>query len=178
MGSGWVAAVLTGGASTRMGRDKAAIEVDGTAMADRVAAALRAAGALEVARIGGATGDVPDDDPGEGPLGGVLTALRWSDEQVLVVAPCDLVSPSPGTFTALVAELVASPGALAAVPDRDRPLPVALRATAEAPLRAAFVAGERSVRRALAGLDGAVVEVDGTGLDDADTPDRLPPGAR
>ncbi|MGH9084822.1 MAG: NTP transferase domain-containing protein, partial [Acidimicrobiales bacterium] len=44
---------MCGGSSTRMGRDKATLEVGGVAMAVRVADALRAAGADEVRAIGG-----------------------------------------------------------------------------------------------------------------------------
>lgn len=161
-----------------MGRDKAAIEVDGVAMADRVVAALRAAGALEVARIGGPLGDVADAHPGEGPLGAVLTALRWSAEQVLVVAPCDLVAPSPSAVAGLVAALLESPAVVAAVPSADEPLPIAMKAVIAEPLGAAFAAGERSLRRALAGLPLAVVELESAATADADTPDELPPGAR
>ncbi len=43
-------AVLTGGSSTRMGADKALVEVDGVAMAARVAHALRASGCVLDAR--------------------------------------------------------------------------------------------------------------------------------
>ena len=46
-------AVLTGGLSARMGRDKALLRVDGVPMAVRVATALRAGGADPVAAIGG-----------------------------------------------------------------------------------------------------------------------------
>ncbi|HLM64354.1 MAG TPA: molybdenum cofactor guanylyltransferase [Acidimicrobiales bacterium] len=78
------AAVLCGGASRRMGQDKAFLVVEGEAMVVRVARALRGAGAGEVVAVGGdAAGlrglglaHLPDDHPGDGPLGGVLTALR------------------------------------------------------------------------------------------------------
>jgi len=159
-----------------MGRDKAALLVGGEAMADRVAAALVAAGALDVARIGGAAGDVDDDHPGAGPLGGVLTALRWSEAAITVVAPCDLLDPRPATFVALVAAL--DPGAVAAVPAADRPLPVALRASAADALGAAFAAGERSLHRALAALAVVTVPVEPAAIADADTPDDLPAGDR
>ena len=46
-------AVLCGGASRRMGRDKALVDVDGVAMAERVARALDAAGCAAVRFIGG-----------------------------------------------------------------------------------------------------------------------------
>lgn len=163
--------MLTGGTSTRMGRDKAALEIEGVAMADRVAAALRAAGAEDVMTIGGAFGSVPDDHPGAGPLGGVLTALRRATTPVTVVAPCDLLAPDPAAIGALLERLGAE---LAAVPAAERPLPIALRAAAIEPLAAAFAAGERSLRRAIAGLEVAVVELDPASVADADTPADLP----
>ncbi|MGH9187147.1 MAG: NTP transferase domain-containing protein, partial [Acidimicrobiales bacterium] len=43
--AGWSGAVLCGGASRRMGRDKALLVVDGSALAVNVAEALRTAGA-------------------------------------------------------------------------------------------------------------------------------------
>ena len=46
-------AILAGGRSSRMGRDKALVEVDGRALALRVADALRRAGADPVAAVGG-----------------------------------------------------------------------------------------------------------------------------
>lgn len=157
-----------------MGRPKADIEVDGVTMADRVADAMVDAGALDVARIGD---EVADHHPGEGPLGGVLTALSWSDEQVTVVAPCDLVAPSAAAFEALVVGLLAG-DALAAVPHRDQPMPVALRAAAGVHLAERFAAGERSLRAALATLALVTVDLPDSALADADTPDDLPPGAR
>lgn len=171
---GWVGAVLTGGASRRMGRAKADIEVDGIAMATRVADAMVAAGALDVARIGD---EIADHHPGEGPLGGVLTALSWSDEPITVVAPCDLVAPSAAAFRALVAALVAG-DALAAVAAPDRPLPVALRAAAGVVLAERFAAGERSLRGALGSVAVVTVALPDAAVADADTPEELPPGAR
>jgi molybdenum cofactor guanylyltransferase len=170
----WVGAVLTGGASTRMGRDKAAIEIDGRTMAGRVAAALREAGAADVACIGGATGDVPDDYAGAGPLGGIVTAARWAGGRSVVVAPCDLVEPDASLFVALAAAVRA--GAPAATPAAEEPLPLAVAPATAAALRAAFDAGERSVHRALAAVEGAV-RLD-LPVVDADTPAELPPGAR
>jgi molybdopterin-guanine dinucleotide biosynthesis protein A len=181
---GWVGAVLTGGASTRMGRDKALLPIDGVAMARRVADALRAAGASEVVAIGGdelalvAEGldVVADDHPGDGPLAGVLTALRWAAPRRCLVAPCDLVDPDPATFAALVAGL--DVGEVdACVPEVDggwRPLPAAFAPSSSAVLCAAFEHGERAVHRALAGCVFVPVRV--TALADADEPGDLPAG--
>ncbi|TML12241.1 MAG: hypothetical protein E6G39_12150 [Actinobacteria bacterium] len=84
-------AVLAGGSSSRMGRDKALIEVAGEPLVQRVARALTAAGAERVVVIGGdrrrieALGleVVADRFPGEGPLGGVLTAMSAIDAPVM-----------------------------------------------------------------------------------------------
>lgn len=85
-----VGAVLVGGASSRMGVDKALLPLDGVAMAHRVAAALVAGGATALEVIGddpaiARTLDLSDlvdgwgsrDDlwKGIGPLGGLATAV-------------------------------------------------------------------------------------------------------
>jgi molybdopterin-guanine dinucleotide biosynthesis protein A len=176
------AAVLTGGRSERMGRDKALVEVDGESMAVRVTRAVRDAGAVDVFCVGGdahalrALGLVvmDDDHPGAGPLGGLLTGLRTATQPIVLIAPCDLVAPSPSPFRALV-DALAGGDALAAVPIVDgqwRPLPAALRAAALPQLAAAFAAGERAVHRAIEHLN--VVAVDVGPLADADTPEDLP----
>ena len=62
--------------------------------------ALEQAGASRVAAIGGDTERLrsigvdarPDRQPGQGPLGGIVTALEELDADLLVVAACDLVS--------------------------------------------------------------------------------------
>ena len=92
-------AILTGGESRRMGRTQALVEVDGVAMAVRVADALRSAGCLDVVYVGGDPAElaalgvpvIADEQPGEGPIGGVMTALRhFSTCDLVVVAACDL----------------------------------------------------------------------------------------
>lgn len=85
-----VIAVLAGGASTRMGTDKAHVTVNGTAMLDIVAGAAASVG--EVVLVGG---DPPrrwafieDDRSGrQGPLAGLETALvHAAGRDVLLVA--------------------------------------------------------------------------------------------
>lgn len=192
-------AVLCGGASRRMGRDKSLLEVEGQAMAVRVAAALVDAGADPVTAIGGdadalaAVGlnVVADDDPGEGPLGGVLTALRVSTAPIVFVAACDLVSPSASAVTATVEALVeafdgvsetrdpavAVPAvAVPVVGGRRQWMHTAWRTAAEGPLRAAFAAGERAVHAAVAAGRLRVVDLElpDPAVADADTPADLP----
>src|SRR6266481_3580651 len=74
--------VLAGGGSTRFGRDKALVEVGGTPMLKRMIELLRqvtkevkiVAAANKYAAFGVTT--VEDRWPGEGPLGGIITALE------------------------------------------------------------------------------------------------------
>lgn len=149
-----------------MGTDK------GLLMADVAVAALRAAGIGEVVRIGGAAGDIPDDHPGEGPLGGILTALRRSTGDVVVVLACDLPAIDGPTVAAVLAAL--GPDDDAAAPAGE-PLCAAYRRSCLPGLERLFADGERSPRRALASLRVRTVEVpDRSRLFDADVPEELP----
>jgi molybdopterin-guanine dinucleotide biosynthesis protein A len=182
-------AVLCGGASRRMGRDKALVEVDGRALALRVADALRRAGADPVTTVGGdlpaltalGLAAVPDEAPGEGPLTGVLTALNGAaggDAPIVFVAACDLLTPDPAAVSATVAALDAAPDGDVAVPvaeGRRQWMHAAWRSSAAAPLAAAFAAGERAVHAAVAAGALRVVEVavEPAAVADADTPTDL-----
>lgn len=74
--------VLAGGASARFGRDKALVELGGKAMLARTCKLLATAAGAEPAIVGDpakygrcAAVCIPDGWPGEGPLGGIVTAL-------------------------------------------------------------------------------------------------------
>lgn len=109
-GADFTVAILVGGDSSRMGTDKALYEVDGSAMAIRVASAATAAGANEVLLIGGTqarakklTGIWKKDlYPGEGPLGGVITALKASSHDSVVVLSCDMPFVTDAVISSLV----------------------------------------------------------------------------
>ena len=175
--------VLCGGASRRMGRDKALLEVSGRALALRVAYALRAAGAEPVLAVGGdldalavlGLPGVPDQEPGEVPLTGILTALAQGAAPVTFVAGCDLVAPSAVAVTATVAALAAADVAVPLVDGRRQWMHAAWRAGAAAPLAAAFAAGERAVHAAVAagGLRVADLSLPAAAVADADTPADL-----
>ena len=87
--SGLGAIILAGGASRRMGRDKALELWDGARAIDRVADLARAAGAGEIVVSGGDYGlpFVPDPEPGAGPVAGLLAAAaRLTADRLLVLA--------------------------------------------------------------------------------------------
>jgi molybdopterin-guanine dinucleotide biosynthesis protein A len=103
-------AILVGGDSSRMGVDKASFEVDGVAMAQRVAQAALDAGANEILLIGGTqakakklTGTWKKDlYPGQGPLGGVITAMKSANNDAVVVVSCDMPFLTGSVITSLV----------------------------------------------------------------------------
>ena len=178
-------AVLCGGASRRMGADKALLELDGRALARRVADALEQAGAQRVLAIGGDADRlagwqldvVADHHPGGGPLGGIITALgALAGFETVAVLGCDLLRPSPDAIRAVVDRLIAEPADVAVpVTDGWRHFDHAAWRTAAAPeLEAIFDAGERAPRRAAASLRVADVEhLAADALADADDPATL-----
>lgn len=175
-------AVLTGGKSSRMGMDKAFVLLDGLPLASRVEAALRAGGATEVMAIGG---DAPglralglrfvvDEHPGDGPLGGIISALRASEDPVVVVTATDMPFLNGKDVTPLLEALAADDTVEAAVSAADghaQPIHAAWRVRALPTLETAFAAGERSPRRLLATLPHALVELgNGAWSVDLDSP--------
>jgi molybdopterin-guanine dinucleotide biosynthesis protein A len=171
-------AVLCGGASSRMGVDKATIPVDGVAMARRVADALVVAGCSPVSAIGGDRDElgalgldyVVDEYPGDGPLGGILTALAV--HAPAAVMACDLPGLQAATVTSLLAALGDHDAAIA-FSDRSEPLCAVWSDRAVPVLRARFQLGERAMHRAIEGLDIAWVTVPGTDLHNINTPGDL-----
>jgi molybdopterin-guanine dinucleotide biosynthesis protein A len=103
-------AILIGGDSSRMGADKATFEVDGIAMANRVSQAATEAGAQEILLVGGTqakakklTGTWKKDlYPGEGPLGGVITAVKSANNDSVVVLSCDMPFITGSVISSLV----------------------------------------------------------------------------
>ena len=181
-----VGAVLCGGASRRMGRDKAFVEYDGVAMAVRVAATLSAAGCGTVVAIGGDIAAltsvgltcVEDEFPGEGPLGGVITALRqFPDAPAVMIVACDLPLLTPATVRTVLGGLASADRAVMvsmARTDRAEPMCAAWRPTALAALEAAMSAGERRLHMAAQSV-GAVQSVVPAGdLTNVNTPGDLP----
>jgi molybdopterin-guanine dinucleotide biosynthesis protein A len=90
-------AVLAGGASRRMGRDKAALILDGESLLARVVRQLSAVtrhvlvvGPRERELLVPGVRIVPDVRPGLGPLGGIYSALLAAETDLVFVAGCDM----------------------------------------------------------------------------------------
>jgi molybdopterin-guanine dinucleotide biosynthesis protein A len=95
-------AVLAGGESRRMGRDKALLEVEGRTLLAHAVAVLEAVfeEVVVVAPLGRGYGDlgvevVPDTRPGRGPLGGMHAALDRGHGRPVFVLACDMPHVTP-----------------------------------------------------------------------------------
>jgi molybdopterin-guanine dinucleotide biosynthesis protein A/rhodanese-related sulfurtransferase len=179
-------AVLTGGRSRRMGRDKALVPVDGTPMVRRAADALASAGASPVVCIGGDAARlvalglvvVPDRWPGEGPLGGLASALAVAPPGRVLVAGCDQPWLDPAVLRRLVGAAGESTAAVFRVGGRRQPLPGLYATTLADRLAAAVDAGARRLGDAL-DLASCVLQLDlddPASLRDVDRPRDLPGG--
>lgn len=166
--------VLCGGRSTRMGQDKALLEIDGVPMVRRAAAALSTVAIPVIlapgvpGRLGGTDyAEVADAAVDSGPLGGLVAGLEASPHRLMAVVAVDLPRLSPGVLR-LLAELGWSQeegsgqgqGFDAAVPTTAAgPQPLhAVYATSALPALAAALAGGRlALHQALADLDVRIV---------------------
>ena len=120
-----------GGRSSRMGRDKALLPFRGGALAQSVAHAVsEAAGSatlvgdpVRYASLGYPA--IPDLYPGEGPLGGILTALRNTSADWNLITACDMPQLDPAVLRGLL-QTAAESGADALLPvgPEGRPEPL------------------------------------------------------
>ncbi len=109
------AIILTGGISSRMGRDKAALEWNGRSAVDRLVAVSHAVGAQTVVTAGPTDFGFPftvEDPPKGGPVAGILSAaaiLRGHRRLRALVLAVDAPTVTPSDLTPLVT--APSPGA-------------------------------------------------------------------
>jgi molybdopterin-guanine dinucleotide biosynthesis protein A/rhodanese-related sulfurtransferase len=167
-----------------MGRDKALMALGNRRLVEIAAGAAEAAGARDIVTVGGdedaltglGYGWVPDRWPGEGPLGGIVTALSATSSGLVVVLACDHVAAAPEAIVAVIDALgdSAADVALPVVEGRDQTLHAAWRRRCLAPLAERFAGGARSVHEGLADLDVIRVAIaDERWVADADTPAQL-----
>jgi molybdenum cofactor guanylyltransferase len=180
-------AMLAGGASRRMGQDKALLDVDedGDPMAARVLVASILAGASEAIAVGGDRAGlqshgwqyVADNWPGEGPLGGLITALARASFPIVVVLGCDHPDVDPDEITAMVAALHDNPSLDAAVPTSEgQPYVMhsVWRAAVLPILEQAFRGGERAPVAMLRTINWVPLRVvNQRSITDLDTPEQL-----
>lgn len=162
--------VLAGGASRRMGRDKALLLIDGEPMVARVARRI----ATLCDDVVVASGDgrrlgqllwpqVADRHPGAGPLAGIVAGLAAARHPLVAVVAGDMPDASPEVLQLLAERWGGEPAIVPQFAGRVEPLHAVYAASSGAAMAARLDAGLRSVQGALAAL-GAVV-VDAAALD-------------
>jgi len=150
--------VLVGGRSRRMGSDKALLRYRGTTLLETVAEVVSQAAGRPLLvgnrdRYNGLGYEViPDLHPGEGPLGGVLTALHNSSAQWNLIVACDMPGLT-GEFLARLMEAAERSGGDVLAPvgpgGNIEPLCAVYRQSARPGLERAFGRGVRQMRAAL-----------------------------
>lgn len=167
-----IAYVLVGGGSTRFGRDKALVKFSGKPMLARMIRLLR--GATEKVRVVGGRQKyaefgaeiVEDRWPGEGPLGGIVTALLCTREnkptfEWNLIVSCDMPFLTREWLEYLVerAEGNEAQVVLARSENGPEPLCACWRTDAAETLQIAFERGVRKVTHGIALLRAEVLDV-------------------
>ena len=168
-----VGVVLAGGRSRRMGRDKALLALDGSALVRRAASVLSAVCEQTVLAVapGRRYSSVPlvhvEDRLADcGPLAGLEAALAWAAPRSVLVLACDL----PRVEAALLRRLLGAGGGslpasrpcarLASRDERLQPLCGLYSAACGEVFSELLDNGERSVLRALESIDSMRVAFD------------------
>ena len=159
--------VTAGGRSSRMGQDKAWLDLGGSSLIERVIGALRPvvtsvsviANDEKYARLGLPV--LPDQNTGRGPVEAIRTALANSSTDPLIVAGCDLPFVTTDLFALLLNRL---DGHQVAVPVGSEgllePLCAAYTKDALDIVTSLIDAGERKISRIYDRLNTRVVTFD------------------
>ena len=162
--------VLAGGGSTRFGRDKALVDMDGAPMLLRMRVLLSSAvgdahviaAPKKYAAIG-VTG-IPDRWEGQGPLAGIITALlttqsTGSAEWNLIIG-CDMPFLTREWLSYLAERALASDAEVVAPksPQGLEPLCACWRTSAAAKLQNTFETGTRKITQAMKQLELEVID--------------------
>jgi len=167
--------VQAGGGSTRFGTDKALVELGGkTLLARTVALVDSVCGETRIVAAAGKYGDarvpvVADRWPGQGPLGGILTALDFSIEKFRVAdggGSCALIVSCDMPFLtrewlAYLCDRAVKSTAQVVVPESENglePLCACWRTEAAVTIQGAFDGGVRKVTEAMKRLPMEVLD--------------------
>jgi molybdopterin-guanine dinucleotide biosynthesis protein A len=162
--------LLAGGGSTRFGRDKALVEIDGKSMLLRMCELLRGLGSpVRVVVAPGKHEDLgvttlADRWPGQGPLGGIITALMATAEsggaEWNLILGCDMPFLSREWLSYLVERALASSAAVLVPRSVNglEPLCACWRSGASETLQHAFNSGIRKVTQAMKQLQTEIID--------------------
>lgn len=154
--------VLAGGKSSRMGCDKALLQIDGQTLLERATATL--APHCEQIVVSGRMAEgllsIPDTRPGDGPMGGLATIaealdVHFPQVETVLLAPCDMPFVPSEAYRILLDVLQGDPTLLVAVATngaREFPLTAAYRREGLQRMAASYATGNHRVFRALQAL--------------------------
>jgi len=160
--------VQAGGGSTRFGRDKALAELGGkTMLARMVELVARVCGSVQIVAPDGKYADPPtsvlaDRYPGQGPLGGILTALSAPSqpEEWALIVSCDMPFLT-SDFLVYLRDRAQSSSMQVIVPESGNglePLCAVWKRQALPEIQVAFDAGVRKVTEAMKRLRMEVLD--------------------
>ena len=153
------AVILAGGKSSRMGRDKAFLEIGGQTLLARQIKLARETGAAEILISGRADADysslncrvLQDNFPDAGPLAGIERALDAAQSPLLLVLAVDFPGMNAELLRRFVARCPENFGAIPRINGNMEPL-AAIYPTSAHQLAAAQIAGGRFAVKEFAGL--------------------------
>jgi len=163
--------VLAGGRSQRMGVTKAGLMLGGETFLERAVSLLTgicnrvmiSAAFDEPVAVPADCAVIVDDEPGQGPLGGIASCLAASGEEWHLALACDLPLVRPELLRLLAEDAATGAPADAVVPHaqgRLQPLLAAYSHRCLHPAREALAGGERAVAAMLDQVKTRVLEED------------------
>jgi molybdopterin-guanine dinucleotide biosynthesis protein A len=160
-------AVMAGGRSSRLGRDKALLTINGETLLVRAVRTLHSVTAEQIvvgppdrATQAGGVRAVPDEYPGSGPLGGIYSALRAASHEYLLVVACDMPFLNPALLAHLLTLAPAHDVVLPRLQGRGEQLHAVYRRTCLDPIRRQIERGDYKIDRFFAEVDVRDVDED------------------
>lgn len=169
-----IGVVLTGGQSSRMGQDKAALRIGGNSLLDHALSVLGQL-PLQNCRISGPQ-DIQDAYPLLGPLGGILTCLQHlqMEADALLFIPVDM----PGLTPNLLKPLLKSNKDTLLRSYQQHPLPLLIKTESEViqSIETSLLSGKRAIYPLFKALPSQQIEVPNdaeTAFANLNTPEEL-----
>lgn len=163
------ALILAGGKSSRMGQDKALLQLKGQSLLAHMQQLALDSGAAEVLISRNQPGFIADAESAQaqGPLAGILAALQHCSSSQLLVLPIDTPLLNPASLRQLLQQANGSAGYFA-----DSPLPCVLPVSPalSSLINAQLQSGQRSVKTLLSRLNALALPAPTTELLNTNTP--------
>ncbi|ADE12889.1 molybdenum cofactor guanylyltransferase [Sideroxydans lithotrophicus] len=152
------ALILAGGDSRRMGQDKAALQLDGKTLLDRVTATMQQVFpkvilSVRQPRTGVAVQQVCDEQEAGGPLAGLIAGLAQAQTQWIFAVACDMPFVTPAVVLQLAGHRAGHQAVVPMVAGHPQPLAAFYATNTLQTMRANLAAGDRSLRGSLEKLD-------------------------